>query len=84
MSAAGRKRTLPNFFSSEQPSLQHSNKITLNYGIEIEAVFELINEHIAYNQFINYYIYNKESSLATIEAFIEIIITCIKKTRKLN
>ena len=79
MSAAGRKRTLPNFFSSEQPSLQRSNKITLNYGIEIEAVFELINEYIAYNQFINYYIHNKESGLATIEAFINIIITCIKK-----
>ena len=58
---------------------QHTDKIILNYGIEIEAVFELINEHIAYNQFINYYLHNEERSFDTIKYLIIILNTCINK-----
>jgi hypothetical protein len=77
------KRAIPSWMSSSEIS-KPSNKrpahtnITLNYGVEIEAVFELINEHIAYNQLIYYYIHNKENSIETIKKFIQIIITCIK------
>ena len=58
---------------------QHTDKIILNYGIEIEAVFELINEHIAYNQFINYYLHNEERSFDTIKSLVKILNTCINK-----
>jgi hypothetical protein len=68
--SVGSKRTLPTFIINSQ-------KIILNYGVEIEAVFELINENIAYNQFINYYIHNKRASIETITKFINLIITCI-------
>jgi len=36
-------------------------EIILNYGIEIESVFELINQYIAYNQFIYSYLNNDKS-----------------------
>ena len=58
----------------------HTEEIILNYGIEIESVFELINEYIAYNQFINFYLnyINKRfDTNPTIHSFIKILNTCI-------
>jgi hypothetical protein len=64
---------------SQAQKREHSDIISLNYGFDIQAVFELINEHIVYNQLIYYYIYNKQNSIETIKAFLLIIITCIEK-----
>lgn len=61
----------------QEQKREHSDIITLNYGFDITAVFELINEHIVYNKLINYYIYNKQNSIETIKAFLLIIINCI-------
>jgi accessory gene regulator protein AgrB len=49
---------------------EHSDIITLNYGFDITAVFELINEHIVYNKLITYYIKNRQNSIETIKAFL--------------
>ena len=65
---------------------QQTDKIILNYGIEIEAVFELLNEHIVYNQFINFYLNCIKNHLISkkinnhIILFVKILNTCLNKT----
>jgi hypothetical protein len=64
---------------------QQTDKIILNYGIEIEAVFELLNEHIVYNQFINFYLNCIKEHLSSkkinnhIILFVKILNTCLNK-----
>ena len=65
----------------------HTDEIILNYGIEIEAVFELINVHTAYNQFINFYLnhirntYSGNKTInSTIISFIKLLKLCINKS----
>jgi hypothetical protein len=62
---------------SQAQKQEHSDIITLNYGFDITAVFELINEHIVYNKLITYYIKNRQNSIETIKAFLLIIINYI-------
>jgi hypothetical protein len=57
--------------------------IILNYGIEIEAVFELIHEYNAYNQFIKFYlnnINNNDKINSTMRNFIKILKIFIDNT----
>jgi len=64
---------------------QKKDEIILNYGVEIEAVFELINVHTAYNQFINFYLNYKRFSSnnnrinSAIISFIKLLKICIDK-----
>jgi hypothetical protein len=81
--------------SSSKELLKHSGirqkteEIILNYGVEIEAVFELINVYTAYNQFINFYLNYKECSInknrinSTIKSFIKILKLCIDNHQKI-
>jgi hypothetical protein len=68
-------------------SLEEPYLINLNYGVEIEAVFELINVHTAYNQFINFYLnhirntYSGNKTInSTIISFIKLLKLCINKS----
>lgn len=69
-----KKRKLPSFMIT--PKIRD---IKLNYGIEIETVFELTSEYIAYNEFINNYLKNKKYSFDTIKNFIKCLNICITK-----
>jgi ribosome-associated toxin RatA of RatAB toxin-antitoxin module len=69
--------------SSGKQKKAHIEPIILNYGIEIEAVFELINEYNAYNQFIKFYlnnITNNDKINTTMRDFIKILKLCIENT----
>jgi hypothetical protein len=83
MAETKRKSNYDNMQLKKKP---HTDKIILNYGVEIEAVFELINVHTAYNQFINFYlnhIRNTHSGNKTINStiisFIQLLKICIDK-----
>jgi len=69
--------------SSEKITKYYTDNLTLKYGIEIESVFELIDEYNAYNQFVKFYLanieYNNDNINSTIESFMEILNKCIEE-----
>lgn len=78
--ALDKKRSRSSSGDKLQHKKRHIEELILNYGIEIEATFELLNEYTAYNQFINFYInYSKHNINASINSFIQILKLCLDK-----
>ena len=83
------KRNIISTSSQKPVKKQVIDDIILSYGVEIEAVFELLNAYTAYNQFINFYLHFKKTIPSfrrpdnvinhSITLFIEILIICINK-----
>jgi hypothetical protein len=59
--------------SSREKKKPHKELILLNYGIEIETVFELINEHNTYYYYSTFYKRNSRQALQTLIIFLKIL-----------